>query len=129
MNPHAPSGQLWAVEDVAAIADAFDGVLLLDEAYVDFVDPERGHDAVPLTERFDNVLILRSMSKGYALTTCASASASATKRCWNRCSPRHDDSYNVDHLAQTLLPPRSPIVPKQQTTTARCVRNGRTPRR
>ncbi len=41
VNPHAPSGQLLSVETLAAVAGSFDGLLLVDEAYVDFVDPEQ----------------------------------------------------------------------------------------
>jgi histidinol-phosphate aminotransferase len=40
VNPHAPSGRLAAADEVAAIARAFEGVLVIDEAYVDFVDPK-----------------------------------------------------------------------------------------
>ena len=46
VNPHAPSGHLTEVARLAALARELSCVLLLDEAYVDFVDPERGHDVV-----------------------------------------------------------------------------------
>ena len=67
VNPHAPSGRLAPASELADIADELNGVLLIDEAYVDFVDPELNHTALPLVEQFDNVLILRTLSKGYSL--------------------------------------------------------------
>lgn len=67
VNPHAPSGRLSSVDELAAIADQLKCVLLIDEAYVDFVDPAENHTTLPLVEQFDNVLILRTLSKGYSL--------------------------------------------------------------
>jgi histidinol-phosphate aminotransferase len=66
VNPHAPSGRLEPLDRLKQIARAFNGVLLIDEAYVDFAE----HDALPLldpAEGLDNVLLLRSLSKGYSL--------------------------------------------------------------
>lgn len=65
VNPHAPSGRLEPLETLQAIAREFKGVLLVDEAYVDFAP----HDALPLIREqgLSNVLLLRSFSKGYSL--------------------------------------------------------------
>ncbi|HEX7010032.1 MAG TPA: histidinol-phosphate transaminase [Phycisphaeraceae bacterium] len=66
VNPHAPSGRLQPLEELERIARRFKGVLLIDEAYVDFAR----RDALPLLDPasgIDNVLILRSLSKGYSL--------------------------------------------------------------
>ena len=67
VNPHAPSGRLASADELAAIAEDLNGVLLIDEAYVDFVDPDLNYTVLPLVEQFDNVLILRTLSKGYSL--------------------------------------------------------------
>lgn len=69
VNPHAPSGRLEPVERLERIARVLrriGTVLLIDEAYVDFA----GRDALTLvrgSRAFENVLILRSLSKGYSL--------------------------------------------------------------
>lgn len=66
VNPHAPSGRLQPVEQLERIAREFEGVLVIDEAYVDFAD----HDALSLLDPakgLDNVLLLRTLSKGYSL--------------------------------------------------------------
>ena len=57
--PHAPSGQLTPVAELAKVAHAFQGVVLVDQAYVDFIDPSLGHDAARLVHEHDNVLLLR----------------------------------------------------------------------
>ena len=64
VSPHAPSGRLVPVDQLAELARRFDGVLLIDEAYVDFADG----DALELVRAgLENVLVLRSLSKGYSL--------------------------------------------------------------
>lgn len=64
VNPHAPTGKLESVQTLRAIAAKFEGVLVVDEAYVDFAE----RDALDLVrEHLANVILLRSMSKGYGL--------------------------------------------------------------
>ncbi|MFA9477169.1 histidinol-phosphate transaminase [Phycisphaerales bacterium AB-hyl4] len=65
VNPHAPSGRRESIDTLRRVAERFEGVLLIDEAYVDFAEA----DALPLLREgdLDNVLILRSLSKGYSL--------------------------------------------------------------
>ncbi|MEQ9461967.1 MAG: aminotransferase class I/II-fold pyridoxal phosphate-dependent enzyme [Phycisphaeraceae bacterium] len=68
VNPHAPSGRLESIDRLAEVAGALQGrgILLVDEAYVDFA----GRSALPLLDAkrgLDNVLILRTLSKGYGL--------------------------------------------------------------
>ena len=64
-NPNNPTGQYLSAEDVERIlAAATHGFLVLDEAYVFFV--EDAWPATPLVFR-GNLVILRSMTKDYAL--------------------------------------------------------------
>ncbi len=67
-NPHAPSGTLVSAAGLHKLALTFRGVLLVDEAYVDFVDPEIGHETSTMVAAYPNVLLLRTLSKGYSLT-------------------------------------------------------------
>lgn len=68
-RPHNPTG---TVETVAAL-EAFlyrlpgDTIVILDEAYVEFVAPQWRIDALALIERYPNVLVLRTFSKAYGL--------------------------------------------------------------
>ncbi len=64
-NPNAPSGSLTPVATVAELARGFDGVVVVDEAYVDFAPP--GSTALPLLADHDNVVVLRTLSKSFSL--------------------------------------------------------------
>ena len=62
-NPNSPSGTLVPLERVEALARALPGLLVVDEAYVDFA---REH-ALGLVGRLPNVLVLRTLSKSFSL--------------------------------------------------------------
>lgn len=102
VNPHAPSGALLDEAAVTALAGALDGVLLVDEAYVDFVDPELGHDLTGLVRRHDNLLLLRTLSKGYSLAGLRFGFLVGGAGLIGPIRDKTRDSYNVGSLAQTL---------------------------
>ncbi len=100
VNPHAPSGRLEPLDKLEAIGRRVVGraVLVVDEAYVDFAQ----RDALPLLDPsrgLDNVLLLRTLSKGYSLAGLrfgygiGHADLIATL-------DKVRDSYNTDALAQ-----------------------------
>ena len=66
-NPNNPTGHYLSEEEVREIAAALpqDSLLLLDEAYLPFVDSR--WNSLPLLDS-GNVALLRSMTKDYALT-------------------------------------------------------------
>ncbi len=102
VNPHAPSGVLLDVVALARIADEIEGVVLIDEAYVDFVDPALGHDATQLIREFDNLLLLRTLSKGYSLAGLRFGFLLGNPRLLEPIATKTRDSFNQDMLAQTL---------------------------
>lgn len=102
VNPHAPSGLLTSVDQLAHIAEQFNGVLVIDEAYVDFVDPAQRYDALTLIRRFDNVLILRTMSKGYSLAGLRFAYGMGPAALIAPMLYKTRDSYNTDTISQVL---------------------------
>ena len=61
-TPNAPSGRGYATKDLEALCRALNGVVILDEAYVDFASA----DAMKL-HRMPNVLVSRTFSKGFSL--------------------------------------------------------------
>ena len=101
-NPHAPSGTLLTVDELAAIANEFNGLLLIDEAYVDFIDPELAHDCVALVKQFSNILLLRTFSKGYSLAGLRIAYGIGDLSIINPMQAKTKDSYNTDYIAQKL---------------------------
>lgn len=62
-NPNSPSGTALTPGQLGAIASALDCPLVVDEAYVDFAEG----DAVGLVGSHPNVIVLRTLSKGYSL--------------------------------------------------------------
>jgi histidinol-phosphate aminotransferase len=93
-NPNAPSGSIVRSQELAALADELDGVLLIDEAYVDFAE----NTCIELVKQFDNVLILRSMSKGYSLAGIRFGYAIGNSALINGLL-KVKDSYNVDAMS------------------------------
>ena len=102
VNPHAPSGRLMDVGQCAKLAAGLDGVLLLDEAYADFIDPALGYDSTSLLREFDNLLILRSFSKGYSLAGLRLGYLLGQPALLAPLLTKTRDSYNVDSISQAL---------------------------
>ena len=93
-NPNAPNGSFISVNELASLADELTAVLLIDEAYVDFAES----NCAGLVKDFDNVIILRSMSKGYSLAGLRFGYAMAQPGLIAGLM-KVKDSYNVDTVA------------------------------
>ena len=62
-TPNAPSGRGYSTQDLEKLCQAMKGVVVLDEAYVDFAE----EDAMALALRYPHVLVSRTFSKAYSL--------------------------------------------------------------
>ncbi|HEY5644550.1 MAG TPA: histidinol-phosphate transaminase [Pseudomonadales bacterium] len=102
VNPHAPSGTLLDPERIGRLASDLHGVLLVDEAYVDFVEPALRHDLVRMLSAFDNLLLLRTFSKGYSLAGLRLGYLLGSENLIAPIVNKTRDSYNVDLLSQIL---------------------------
>ena len=101
-NPNAPTGILLGMEDVerlAAHTREHDQVLLVDEAYAAF----SGATALPLLEKYDNILIVRTFSKSHSLAGLRVGYAIGSERLISALRRIRDsfNSYPTDLLAQT----------------------------
>jgi histidinol-phosphate aminotransferase len=96
-NPNAPTTTVVRVEAVAALANRLKGVLLVDEAYVDFAE----YNCIELAKKLDNVIVLRTLSKGYSLAGLRFGYAVAAKGLIDGLA-KVKDSYNVDAVAIAL---------------------------
>ncbi len=63
VNPNSPTGTLLPLEDIADLCRRSKGVVLLDEAYVDF----SSRSGLEILDGHPNLLLVRSFSKSYAL--------------------------------------------------------------
>ncbi|RDH75982.1 aminotransferase class I/II-fold pyridoxal phosphate-dependent enzyme [Mycolicibacterium moriokaense] len=68
-RPHNPTGTIEPAADIEQFLRRVpaDTVVLLDEAYVEFLAPQHRIDALSLVRRFPNVVVLRTFSKAYGL--------------------------------------------------------------
>lgn len=100
-SPHAPSGRLVMRQQLESLAENLrnQAVLLVDEAYVDFSEA----DALPLLAAdsgLDNVLLLRTLSKGYSLAGLRFGYGLGNSDLIAALDKARD-SYNTDVVAQT----------------------------
>ncbi len=93
-NPNAPTGTLVRRSRVRELAIAFDGLVLVDEAYVDFAD----ESCLDLVRELPNVMICRTFSKGYALAGLRFGYAIAAPALVAEMT-KVKDSYNCDAIS------------------------------
>ncbi len=93
-NPNNPTGTYCEVEEIRDFLANFGGLLVVDEAYIDFY----GGSAVELVNDFDNIIVTRSFSKSYSLAGMrigiAAAHTDIIRGLW-----KIKDSYNVSRPA------------------------------
>lgn len=102
VNPHAPSGTLIEMDDIRRLADQLESLLLIDEAYVDFIDPDRQYNCLDLVNSHKNVIFLRSMSKGYGLAGLRFGYGIGHESIIEPMLTKTRDSYNLDAISQEL---------------------------
>jgi histidinol-phosphate aminotransferase len=92
--PNSPYGHGVAIAELRQLAAKLTGVLVIDEAYVDFAE----ETALPLVEEFENVIILRTLSKGYSLAGLRLGFGIAHPNLLSGLF-KVKDSYNIDAIA------------------------------
>lgn len=64
-TPNNPTGNLADAADLERLLDASTGVVVLDEAYIEFAGLK--HSFLPRVAEFDNLCVMRTLSKAYGL--------------------------------------------------------------
>lgn len=64
-TPNNPTGTATSLETIEAILDSYDGLLVVDEAYQEFM-VDRSQTAVSLLHEHGNLVVSRTMSKAFA---------------------------------------------------------------
>ena len=64
-SPNNPSGNVMSRTAIKEILKAFKGLVVIDEAYIDFA--AAGSSAVSLIDQYDNLLVVQTMSKSRSL--------------------------------------------------------------
>lgn len=96
-SPNSPSAHIVPLEDLRSLAGQLSGILVVDEAYVDFGTSS----ALPLLEEFENVILLRTLSKGYGLAGLRLGFGLAHPQLLSGLL-KVKDSYNVDIVAMLV---------------------------
>ena len=96
-NPNSPSGTLVPLQDIERLARAVSGILVIDEAYVDFAESE-GASTLPLIGRLPNLIVLRTFSKSFSLAGMRIGLAFASEEIISGMM-KVKDSYNLNRLS------------------------------
>jgi histidinol-phosphate aminotransferase len=96
-NPNAPSGTLVSLAEIAKLAGAVAGILVVDEAYVDFAESE-GASSIPLIRQFPNLVVMRTFSKSFSLAGMRVGLAFASEEIIAGMM-KVKDSYNLNRLS------------------------------
>ena len=95
-SPNNPSGNSFSAERVEAILNGFGGLVVIDEAYIDFSEKESW---LLKLEEYTNLVITQTLSKAYGLAGIRVGIAYASKEIialLNKIKP----PYNINALSQ-----------------------------
>lgn len=116
-NPNAPTGVFYPVTVLEAFCRRFNGVVLMDEAYVDF---SGGRNCLALAKKLPNVLVGRTLSKSFSLAGLRIGYAIGSSELIGALY-QLKDSYNVDRLAQAIALAALEDLPWMQANAKRIV--------
>ena len=63
-SPNNPTGNAFPISQILTLAEKFDGMLVVDEAYIDFSSEE---SMLPYIKEYPNLIVLQTLSKAYGL--------------------------------------------------------------
>ncbi len=66
-SPNNPTGVSWELSDIAEIAEASSALVIVDEAYQDYVDPDNEESAIRLIPDHENILVTKTFSKAFGM--------------------------------------------------------------
>ncbi|WP_016950233.1 threonine-phosphate decarboxylase [Anabaena sp. PCC 7108] len=65
-NPHNPTGMLFSRDSILPYLEEF-ALVVVDEAFMDFLPPDEEQSLIGLVQEYENLVILRSLTKFYSL--------------------------------------------------------------
>lgn len=96
-NPCNPTSIVLGADEVKKIARSVDALVVVDEAYMDF----SGQSVVTETESFDNLIVLRTLSKAMGMAAVRLGFAIANKTIANLIRTAKSP-YNVNSVSQAI---------------------------
>jgi len=95
-SPNNPTGNLIDKNSILFILNNFKGIMLIDEAYIDFSEEE---SLINLTQKFNNLIVIQTFSKAWGLAAARVGIAYANSEIisfYNKIKP----PYNISELNQ-----------------------------
>ncbi len=95
-SPNNPSGNLLQEEGIEAILNNFEGIVVVDEAYIDFTD---ANSWIQRLDEYPNLIVTQTLSKAYGMAGIRLGMLFASKEIisvLNKIKP----PYNVNELTQ-----------------------------
>ncbi len=65
-NPHNPTGAGWTIAELLPLVERF-ALVVVDEAFMDFLPDTAPYSLVPFVAQFDNLVVVRSLTKFYSV--------------------------------------------------------------
>lgn len=99
-NPHNPTGKLFSQEAILSYLEEY-ALVVVDEAFMDFLPPDREQSLINVVEKYSNLVILRSLTKFYSIPGLRLGYAIAHPdrlRCWKLWR----DPWTVNTLAAVV---------------------------
>jgi histidinol-phosphate aminotransferase len=98
-SPNNPTGNLIDIKDIEFVLNAFEGIVIIDEAYIDFAEAE---SLIPLIEKYNNLIVAQTFSKAWGLAAIRVGVAYASPEIiafYNKVKP----PYNISKLNQEAV--------------------------
>ncbi|MBX3180606.1 MAG: histidinol-phosphate transaminase [Candidatus Hydrogenedentes bacterium] len=96
-RPNAPTGVAVPRKAVERLCESFNGIVVIDEAYVDFADDH----CMDFPKRYENAIVMRTFSKSFSLAGMRIGTAVARPEIINEFL-KTKDSYNMNAVAQAV---------------------------
>ncbi|MDX2190618.1 MAG: histidinol-phosphate transaminase [Bacteroidota bacterium] len=98
-SPNNPTGNCLDNNDITKIIEAFQGIVVVDEAYIDFA-PD--NSLLPVLNKYANLVVLQTFSKAWGMANLRLGMAFASQeiiQLFNKVKP----PYNINGLTQKIV--------------------------
>jgi histidinol-phosphate aminotransferase len=98
-SPNNPTGNSMNYSDVEYILDSFKGIVIIDEAYIDFSDKS---SFIKMVDRYPNLIVMQTFSKSFGLAAVRVGMAFADPdiiKYFNKVKP----PYNISTVNQKVV--------------------------
>lgn len=98
-SPNNPSGNLLSQNDIIEIIENFDGIVVVDEAYIDFADTKSFNQVL---DQYPNLVVLQTFSKAWGMAALRLGMAFASEEIIKILN-KIKYPYNLNAVTQKLL--------------------------